>query len=811
MEQLHHYFEPEHYQLTLHINKHTELVQGQVLITGKQLQPIIKLHAQNLRIAAHKVFINQQPVTFKQQGDLLIFPSLPVSSQPVTIDLSFSFQLNHNMEGAYLSTYQYQDQEQRIVATQFESHYARQCFPCLDEPAAKATFDLKIITPDLEDTILSNMPIRQSHVVEYQSVDSNFNLNSIVKKRIVEFETTPRMSTYLLAFCLGRFHSATVTTKHGVTVTSYCALNQDPALLDFPNHIAAASLDYYDQLFGIAYPLPKLEQVALPDFESGAMENWGLVTYRESCLLADQQSSLEAREHVAAVIAHELSHQWFGNLVTMQWWDDLWLNESFANIMEYFAVDAIHPEYQIWHDFYTTDCVAALKRDALQGVQSVQQPVHHPDEIATLFDGAIVYAKGARLMLMLIHLIGETEFFAGIKDYFSKYQYQNTTGADLWATLQPHAQFDVAEFMHSWLSQPGYPVLTSGQAQRFLLDGSTDQTTWSLPDIKDDMSGHFLINLSQQDFIKQLDNFQKLSFEQRFRLLIDRSLLAQTPLVSSASLFSAMIVCQYETSEALWGLISMIINQLKLFCPPTDSNFPKFQKFIHNLIKVQLQRLGQKPRPEDSSDDLKLRPLLCSLAIYAEDQETIATLAHQYQAPFSSLPASTRYAVLVAKLRHGSEANFAELLSAYRATNDPELKSDLLSTLAAAKNPDSITKLITLLEEPETIRAQDHPHFLALLLSNFYAKTATYTWLYSHWDYLTQLSGEKTLDLYVRIAAARVSNQQEAEQFSQFFHDFKTHPALKRAIAVANADITARLQNLARDRSAVHQYLSEID
>ena len=211
-------------------------------------------------------------------------------------------------------------------------------------------------------------------------------------------------------------------------VSSYCALNQPLSALLYANETAASALEYYDQKFAEPYPLPKLDQVALPDFEAGAMENWGLVTYREAYLLADISATLSTKKSVATTVTHELSHQWFGNLVTMQWWDDLWLNESFATIMEYFATDYLYPEYHIWQDFFTSDCLAALRRDCLPGVQSVQQAVHDPAEISTLFDASIVYAKGARLVLMLIRLLGEPQFDQGIRYYFDQYKYHNTTG-----------------------------------------------------------------------------------------------------------------------------------------------------------------------------------------------------------------------------------------------------------------------------------------------------------------------------------------------------------------------------------------------
>ena len=317
MERLLEYFTPEHYKITLNINKHTGKAFGTTIITGTPKSDTIKLHAKGLNI--REVTSDGNRLKYLQSDD-----TIEIFAKASKLEISYSFALNTNMQGCYLSSYDLDGEKEYLVSTQFESHYARECFPCIDEPAGKATFDLKIITPDTEDTIISNMPAKSERIIEYESVNPDsdpskgVNLNTTVKKKIVEFETTPKMSTYLLAFCIGRFHKKSKTNKHGVKITSYCALNQNPDTLKFANEIAADSLDYYDDKFGIKYPLPKLDQVAIPDFEAGAMENWGPVTYRESCMLVSPDDSKTTKEYISTVIAHELSHQWFGNLVTME-------------------------------------------------------------------------------------------------------------------------------------------------------------------------------------------------------------------------------------------------------------------------------------------------------------------------------------------------------------------------------------------------------------------------------------------------------------------------------------------------------------
>ena len=430
MEQLVKYFTPELYEIELRINKETEQVQGRVKIQGTAKSSTVKLHVKNLKI--NQLAIDQRPVTFTEdtEAETISFTS-KVSDAEISIEARYSLQFSHGMTGLYLSTYEYEGKTERIVSTQFESHYARMMFPCVDEPAAKAKFSLKVIDTDSTDTILSNMPIKTERTLTYTSVNSELNpktdpnamnLSTEVTRKIVEFETTPRMSTYLLALCLGHFQSVTTKNQHGVTITTYAPLNQAKESLVEPNQIAGEALDFYDQAFGVPYPLPKLDQVAVPDFDAGAMENWGLVTYRESCLLMDETATLSDKIQIATVITHELSHQWFGNLVTMAWWDDLWLNESFANMMEYYCLDAIRPEWRVWQEYFVSDCYYALTRDVSPDIQAVKQAVNHPSEIETLFDPAIVYAKGSHLMFMLMRLMGEQNFLKGLRDYFEKHQ-----------------------------------------------------------------------------------------------------------------------------------------------------------------------------------------------------------------------------------------------------------------------------------------------------------------------------------------------------------------------------------------------------
>jgi len=826
MERFLDYFIPSHYTLDLEVDRTQGTLKGTVAISGVVCAECVKFHAVDMKIRSVEYCMdassNQEthPCRFDYDGQTLSIPtdshiapyfykarSLKSLEELIYGDnyteflIKFETKLNHNMEGCYLSTYKYRGEDKLLATTQFESHYAREAFPCIDEPAAKATFHVNLIVPDLrpEDVVLMNTPCT-SHYGDHFS-----------------FAMTPRMSTYLLAWVIGPLQSVSTVNKNGVRVSSYCALNQPLESLLFANDTAARALEYYDEKFNTKYPLPKLDQVALPDFEAGAMENWGLVTYRESMMLTDPHTSLDVKRTVATTITHELSHQWFGNLVTMRWWDDLWLNESFATVIEYFAADALYPDLKVWQDFFTGDCLAALKRDCLPGVQAVKQAVHHPAEIATLFDGAIVYAKGARLVLMLMRLMGEDNFYRGLCYYFEKHAYRNTIGDDLWSALQPYADFDVQRFMNAWISQPGYPALQSAhngdqtwwEQQRFLIDGTTDDSRWPLPEVKDDMSGHYLIELSAKEFQSQLKKFDTLGDEQKLRLLIDRMLLAKASIVPSDSLLDLLSQFGQETSAAVLEIVASIIGDLKLFCPPESDIARKYKQFLSNIYSTRFSDLDLTSTQD--VDEACVRDILLSIARYVEDQTVLQRLASLYCDDLGKIDSELLTHVLGAKLKLDESAVFDPWFTHYQAETNPEIKHALLAILASsAEQEEHLNQLMKLLEQTDIVRPQDHIYLYIYLLRNYRTRARVIKWLTEHWDFIVQLTGDKSLEDYVRYAANLIQTPAESQIFFGFFDAKSDDPILARALEVARVEIAARLEHLEHDRASVAAKLEKL-
>eukprot|EP01135_Chromosphaera_perkinsii_P006364 Nk52_evm93s485 gene=Nk52_evmTU93s485 len=363
------------------------------------------------------------------------------------LSMDFAAELNSNMVGLYRSKYTNTKGESCYMATtQFEATDARRAFPCWDEPLLKATFSLALDVHN-DFTALSNMP-----VVSEGPVPGGESSH----KRIV-FDKTPIMSTYLLAFCVGEFEYVEGETKEGVLIRVYCTPGQKDKC-DLSLQTAIHSLSFYGNYFDIHYPLPKLDMIGIPDFAAGAMENWGLVTYREISLLCEKDGPVRRKKAIVSTVAHELAHQWFGNLVTMEWWTDLWLNEGFATWMSYLACHDMFPEWQVWNDFSTDEYNIAMNLDSLESSHPVQCPVKKSSEVNEIFD-TISYCKGSCVIRQLVDFLGAEDFRKGIQMYLKKHQYGNAITTDLWNSLGEASGKDVAGLMCSYTLQVGYPLI----------------------------------------------------------------------------------------------------------------------------------------------------------------------------------------------------------------------------------------------------------------------------------------------------------------------------------------------------------------
>ncbi|KAK3769904.1 hypothetical protein RRG08_048116 [Elysia crispata] len=375
--------------------------------------------------------------------------------QRYRIFLSYSAELKNDLHGLYYSQYSRGNDTVYIVTTQFQPTDARRAFPCFDEPALKATFNITLVRPQHLISISNTLIIDNSTTFEKDGI-------TFVKD---VYDITPKMSTYLLAFIVCDFKYLHDYTANDVLYRAWATpetVNQAEYSLD----VGVKVLTHFEDFFNISYPLKKQDMIAIPDFAAGAMENWGLITYRETAMLYEPGVSNEAnRERIAIVVSHELAHQWFGDLVSPAWWDELWLNEGFATFVEYLGVDFVHPEWNIFEIFAQSEIQRAFYFDGLISSHPLYVPVNHPDEINEIFD-AISYAKGASIIRMMRHFLGEETFKKGLTNYLRTLSYGAAVHDDLWHALTKQAQEDgkcninVKDIMDTWTLQMNYPVVT---------------------------------------------------------------------------------------------------------------------------------------------------------------------------------------------------------------------------------------------------------------------------------------------------------------------------------------------------------------
>ena len=368
------------------------------------------------------------------------------------LGLDFTGELNDKMAGFYRSSYKDSASGaiKYLATTQMEPTDGRRAFPCFDEPALKATFDITLIA-DKHLTCLSNMDVASEKEAPSKAGSD--------MKKAVRFNTSPRMSTYLVAFIVGELNYVE-TTNFRVPIRVYATPDKEIEHGRFAVDLAARTLDFYEKTFDSAFPLPKMDMVAIPDFSAGAMENWGLVTYRVVDVLFDEKASgASVKERVAETVQHELAHQWFGNLVTMDFWDGLWLNEGFATWMSWYSCNHFYPEWKVWETYVTDNLASALSLDSLRSSHPVEVPVKRADEINQIFD-SISYAKGSAVLRMISKFLGEDTFMEGIRRYLKKHAYGNTKTEDLWAALSDASGKDIRAVMDIWTKKVGYPVIT---------------------------------------------------------------------------------------------------------------------------------------------------------------------------------------------------------------------------------------------------------------------------------------------------------------------------------------------------------------
>ena len=834
-------FKPEHYELKLDLMqaKNREF-NGIVDIFGEiNNEKEITFHSKDLEIK-NIISANDIKLNFsKAENDEILVNIEKLNfkkGDKIQLKIEFSGKITDAMHGLYPCYYKENGEKKELFATQFESHHAREVFPCVDEPEAKATFSLEIkALSDLE--VLSNTEI----------VEKNENGNT----QQVRFAKTPKMSTYLLAFVLGDFQRVSKKTKSGVEVSVLATKAQKSELMEFPLSFAVRVLEFYEDFFGQKFPLLKCDHIALPDFSSGAMENWGLITYRETTLLAGKNSSISSKKYVALVIAHETSHQWFGNLVTMKWWDELWLNESFATMMEYLATDALEPKWKIWEEFAVNEAVLSLRRDAIDGVQAVHVPVHHPDEISTIFDGAIVYAKGARLMNMLRKYIGNDAFRKGLQLYFDKFKYQNTIGENLWDCLSEASGKNVADFMNPWLFKSGYPSVLAeedgeelklSQKQFFIGEGKDSGRIWpillgsnqnNLPEIMNSKDltckkssdfvqlnqgniAHFITNYSQNLFENLLEKVRNGNLDtiSRLQTLQERSLLSRGGEIPSVELLRTLQSYDKETSLTVWDMISLLIGELKIFIDEDSESSKKMKKFVGNLAQNEFEKLGFVKKTGEDEENTQKRSSILAHMIYAENEKAISGALDIFKNSqnMEDIDSEIRSLILTAKIRFEESPELVQkMLESYKNTSNVDYRDDIMVALTSTKNIQTGELLLEKMLENDIIRTQDILSWYVHLLRNLKTRELAWKWLRENWKLIEEkFDGDKSYNDFPRYSGAILRTEKQLQEFKEFFDPLKSDPSLTRAIEMGEREIAGRVDLIKRDKTAIDKFLQNI-
>lgn len=831
-------FQPNHYDIYLNIDRSSKTISGTTTISGVAQTSKIALHQKDLSVNGVQVDGQSVPFVINRELDALNI-SLPKSgSTKVTVD--YTAPLTDTMMGIYPSYYEVDGVKKQIIGTQFETNFARQAFPSIDEPEAKATFDLAIKFDEQPgETVLANMPeIRFENGIHY-------------------FDTTVRMSTYLVAFAFGELQNKQTETSSGVNVGVYATKAHDPKTLDFALDIAKRSIEFFEDFYQTPYPLPQSNQLALPDFSAGAMENWGLVTYREAYLVLDpDNTALEAKQVVATVIAHELAHQWFGDLVTMKWWDDLWLNESFANMMEYVAIDALEPDWHIWELFQTSDVPAALHRDATDGVQAVHVQVNHPAEIDSLFDAAIVYAKGARMLVMVRALIGDDALREGLKNYFATHKYDNATGADLWQALGDASGQDVSAVMDSWLEQPGYPVvfaevldgqLTLTQQQFFIGEGQDDNRLWQIPvnsnyeTVPKIMTGqkvvlgdyvtlrreageafylnrrndsHFIVKYDATLLQDILVNVGQLDAITQRQMIQDLHILAQGRQIAFSEIVPLLVRFANSDSKIVNDALYTVAQDLRQFVTPDSDEEKHLKQFYDKLSRQQFERLGWHAKNGESLDDELTRRYIVSAALYANNSAA-TTQAHDlfktYESDLQKIPAEIRVYIIRNEVQnYGNQTLFDDLLLNYRQTSDASYKQDLRAAITSVTEPKLVDQLVVAFKNADVIKPQDLRGWFGSTLRNTHGEQAAWDWLRREWDWLeATVGGDMEFTTYITVAASVLKTSQRLEEFKNFFNPKSDQPGLTREIKMDTRVISSRVALIASEKDAVNQVIAD--
>ncbi|KAI4480304.1 hypothetical protein M0804_010302 [Polistes exclamans] len=842
---------PTRYNITIHPNLTTLEVKGQVTIefnVDKETNFIV-FHSNNLTInekmvqdrKGHRLKIAKLlEYPTHQQLYLQLEESKFRKRGNYTVHLRFVSKLTSNLEGFYLSSYVTADGEKRYLATtQFEPTYARSAFPCFDEPQFKAKFKISIFR-DRFHIALCNMPVVNTE-------DAGFYMGTGLLRD--DFQESVEMSTYLVAFVVCDFKRISEMTKRNVSVSVYAPESMLPQAR-YAIDIAVRTMDYFESFFGVDYPLPKqgwyqsrsyrqmdfsfihrlfIDLIAIPDFGTEAMENWGLTTYRETAILYDpEETSTAAHEWIAIIVAHELAHQWFGNLVTMKWWNDLWLNEGAASFFEYKGVNHISPEWNMMDQFILEKTQSALHLDALASSHPISVKVDDPKEIEAIFD-IISYHKGASILNMLEGFLFEDVLKSGLNDYLNIHAYGNADTKDLWAVFTKHANrtFDVKAIMDTWTQQMGFPLVTiirdgntiTASQKRFLILPNENDTEifnqkspfnykWYVPlSYYTDKEPHKLQNVwmnltdvtfeiaSDVEFIKcnvNQSGFYRVNYPEDMWMYIITTLHYNHTQFSPADranlIDDAFELCEAGELNATIPLeLSLYLLNERDYVPwmtalkylyswkgrlAESRAYKRYIEFLKRLLGPITKYVGWADEGTHLDKLLRIAVLQSAVSVKLENVvEPAKTLFNDWMLNSKSIRPNIRDVVYVAGIKFGGEPEWNYCWSVYQKTQVPSEKSVMLQALGGTSDPWLLQRYLLRSLDREKVRPQDVETVIGSVASNSEGLFLAWRHLKAYWHDIQALFGNGTLTMgsLISVVTSNFFTEHDYREVTEFF------------------------------------------
>ena len=790
---------PQKYEVSLEPDLGNASFTGVVTIQAQATQAVDFITLNAIELDIHTVTVNGDAVTFTLDEELerltLHTPALP---GPVTIAVTFTGILNDKLRGFYRSTFVDDAGVTRTIATtQMQSTDCRRAFPCFDEPEFKAVFTIDLTVQKDLLAISNYSEIRRENVG--------------ADKVRVWFADTMLMSTYLVAFIVGPLE-VTAPVMVGTTPVRVVHVPGKAHLTDFGMQAGTFCLDWFEKYYGISYPGDKVDLVALPDFAAGAMENVGCITFREVLLLVDPATSTQVeQELVAAVVAHELAHMWFGDLVTMRWWNGIWLNEAFATFMEVAATNAFMPQWEMWTSF-GLDRTAAFDTDSLHATRTVEFPVHSPADADGMFD-VLTYQKGGSLLRMLEQFLGEDRFRAGVSHYLNKHSFGSTDTNDLWDAIEEIVESDggakvpVRRLMDSWIWQAGYPLI-SAQVQgnelvltqrQFTFDNKPDPTLWvvpihvrinatttkvlldaaeiriALPDpaativVNAGGPGFYRVEYSTELLTRLTQSLTELNTLERYNLVDDAWSAVLAGAITTATYIEFAQGFTGERDLAVWQALSLGIRGLSRIIP--EAAEPAFQRFVVALTSPALSELGWVPTANESDLTSKLRGLLVQLVAIQGAHSSAAKKCRDILFDASSTDPELVAAATNVVAATGDEQDYEWFMERYLNPTTPQDQIRMLYALAEFNDADLITRTANFAFSGE-VKTQNAPFLVNRCIANRQHGAVAWNIARQNWEKANKEFPGNTI---VRMASAVTTLNTEAlEADVQSF--FSEHP-----------------------------------